>query len=90
MHHSRNLPLVAPITQPLYKSCFLFMKNYLQMQKWFKMARDTGIKVKVALIGPCQSGKSIIANFLSDATENSIEEYHPTHVVRILELESVR
>lgn len=54
------------------------------------MSKDAGVKVKVALIGPCESGKSVIANFLSDATENSIEEYHPTHVVRILEFESVK
>ena len=39
---------------------------------------------------PFQSGKTLLANFLADATENpSEEEYRPTHVVRILEFESV-
>ncbi len=36
-----------------------------------------------------QSGKTMLANFLSDATENPSEEYRPTHVVRILEFEAV-
>jgi hypothetical protein len=36
-----------------------------------------------------QSGKTLLANFLSDATENPSEDYRPTHVVRILEFESV-
>jgi Rab-like protein 5 len=34
-----------------------------------------------------QSGKTTIANFLSDATENSSGEYRPTQGVRILEFE---
>ena len=36
-----------------------------------------------------KSGKSSIANFLSDATETPFSEtYRPTHVVRILEFDS--
>ncbi len=31
----------------------------------------------------------MLANFLADATENPIEEYQPTHVVRVLEFETV-
>ena len=52
------------------------------------MAKET-IKVKVALIGPCESGKTLLANFLADATENTIEEYLPTKVARALEFETV-
>ena len=52
------------------------------------MAKET-IKVKVALIGPCESGKTLLANFLADATENTIEEYQPTKVARALEFETV-
>ena len=32
----------------------------------------------------------MLANFLADATENPMEEYQPTHVVRVLEFETVR
>ncbi len=51
------------------------------------MAIDSGLKVKIGLIGPCQSGKTILANFLSDATESLLEDYNPTHVVRVLEFD---
>ena len=44
-------------------------------------------KVKIVLVGPCQSGKTMIANFLSDATENIGGEYRPTAGARILEFE---
>ncbi|KDR18061.1 intraflagellar transport protein 22 homolog isoform X2 [Zootermopsis nevadensis] len=44
-------------------------------------------KLKILLLGPCASGKTTIANFLSDATENSSGEYRPTQGVRILEFE---
>ncbi|KAK3595743.1 hypothetical protein CHS0354_025372 [Potamilus streckersoni] len=44
-------------------------------------------KVKVLILGPCQSGKTTISNFLADATEISSGEYHPTQGVRILEFE---
>ena len=45
-------------------------------------------KVKIVMVGPCQSGKTMIANFLADATENIGGEYRPTAGVRILEFES--
>lgn len=44
-------------------------------------------KAKVLVLGPCESGKTVISNFLSDATETSGGEYHPTQGVRILEFE---
>ena len=44
-------------------------------------------KVKILLAGPCQAGKTMIANFLSDATESVGGEYRPTIGVRILEFE---
>ncbi|XP_028513044.1 intraflagellar transport protein 22 homolog isoform X3 [Exaiptasia diaphana] len=44
-------------------------------------------KAKILIIGPCESGKTVLANFLSDATETSGGEYHPTQGVRILEFE---
>ena len=33
------------------------------------MAIDSGVKIKVAFVGPCQSGKTTLSNFLADATE---------------------
>ncbi|XP_022793043.1 intraflagellar transport protein 22 homolog isoform X4 [Stylophora pistillata] len=45
-------------------------------------------KAKILVLGPCESGKTVITNFLSDATETSGGEYHPTQGVRILEFES--
>ena len=44
-------------------------------------------KVKILMVGPCQSGKTMIANFLADATETVGGEYRPTAGVRILEFE---
>ena len=44
-------------------------------------------KVKIVMVGPCQSGKTMIANFLADATETVGGEYRPTAGVRILEFE---
>lgn len=35
-----------------------------------------------------QSGKTLISNFLAEATDSSGGEYHPTQGVRILEFES--
>lgn len=52
------------------------------------MAKDSGISIKIGIIGPCQSGKTTLANFLADATEATIEDYTPTHVVRILEFDT--
>ncbi|XP_029468531.1 intraflagellar transport protein 22 homolog isoform X1 [Rhinatrema bivittatum] len=45
-------------------------------------------KAKVLLVGPSESGKTVLANFLSDATETVGGEYNPTQGVRILEFES--
>ena len=45
-------------------------------------------KVKIVMVGPCQAGKTMIANFLADATENIGGEYRPTAGVRVLEFES--
>ncbi|XP_077995703.1 intraflagellar transport protein 22 homolog [Glandiceps talaboti] len=45
-------------------------------------------KAKILVLGPCESGKTTISNFLADATETSGGEYHPTQGVRILEFES--
>ncbi|XP_028283761.1 intraflagellar transport protein 22 homolog [Parambassis ranga] len=45
-------------------------------------------KAKILLVGPNESGKTVLANFLSDTTENVGGEYRPTQGVRILEFES--
>ncbi|KAM4728707.1 intraflagellar transport protein 22 homolog [Anableps anableps] len=45
-------------------------------------------KAKILFIGPTESGKTVLANFLSDTTENMGGEYRPTQGVRILEFES--
>jgi len=45
-------------------------------------------KAKVIVIGPPESGKTFLCNFLADATEFSGGEYHPTQGVRILEFET--
>ncbi|KAG7188213.1 hypothetical protein KM043_016083 [Ampulex compressa] len=42
--------------------------------------------LKLVLIGPVKSGKSIISNHIADATEAPFD-YHPTQGVRILEFE---
>ncbi|KAE8622634.1 hypothetical protein XENTR_v10005317 [Xenopus tropicalis] len=44
-------------------------------------------KAKVLVVGPTESGKTILANFISDATETIGGEYNPTQGVRILEFE---
>ena len=44
-------------------------------------------KVKILMVGPCQSGKTMISNFVSDATESVGGEYRPTAGARILEFE---
>ncbi|XP_030016385.1 intraflagellar transport protein 22 homolog isoform X2 [Sphaeramia orbicularis] len=46
------------------------------------------LKVKILFIGPNESGKTVLANFLSDTTENVGGEYRPTQGARILEFES--
>ncbi|XP_034039252.1 intraflagellar transport protein 22 homolog [Thalassophryne amazonica] len=45
-------------------------------------------KVKILFVGPSESGKTVLANFLSDTTENIGGDYRPTQGVRILEFES--
>ncbi|XP_063238590.1 intraflagellar transport protein 22 homolog [Bacillus rossius redtenbacheri] len=45
------------------------------------------IKLKILVIGPCESGKTTIANLLAEATENAVGDYRPTQAVRILEFE---
>lgn len=44
-------------------------------------------KAKIIVVGPCDSGKTVISNFLGDQTDHSQSEYHPTAGVRILEFE---
>ncbi|XP_052798201.1 intraflagellar transport protein 22 homolog [Mya arenaria] len=45
-------------------------------------------KAKVLVLGPCESGKTALSNFLADATETASGEYHPTQGCRILEFEN--
>lgn len=45
-------------------------------------------RTKVAVVGPLESGKTILSNFLSEATASSDKEYRSTQGVRILEFES--
>ncbi|XP_067136391.1 intraflagellar transport protein 22 homolog isoform X2 [Centruroides vittatus] len=45
-------------------------------------------KTKILVVGPSASGKSVVCNFLAEATDSSTGEYHPTQGVRILEFES--
>ncbi|XP_054273111.1 intraflagellar transport protein 22 homolog [Macrosteles quadrilineatus] len=44
--------------------------------------------LKIVLIGPCRSGKTVIANFLSDCSDSVSGEYRPTQGVRIVEFET--
>lgn len=46
------------------------------------------MQVKILFIGPTESGKTVLANFLSDTIDNVGGEYKPTIGVRILEFES--
>lgn len=43
--------------------------------------------MKILIIGPPQSGKSRLANFIADREDNSTFGYRPTVGVRILEFE---
>jgi len=45
-------------------------------------------KAKIIVVGPSESGKTYLSNFLADATEFSGGEYHPTQGCRILEFET--
>lgn len=40
------------------------------------------MQVKILFIGPTEGGKTVLANFLSDITENVGGEYKPTVGVR--------
>ncbi|KAL6056235.1 hypothetical protein STEG23_020604, partial [Scotinomys teguina] len=44
------------------------------------------LKAKILFVGPCESGKTVLANFLTDSSD--ITEYNPTQGVRILEFEN--
>ncbi|KPP61127.1 rab-like protein 5-like [Scleropages formosus] len=46
------------------------------------------LKAKILVIGPSESGKTVLSNFLSDTVETIGGEYYPTQGVRILEFES--
>ncbi|XP_071849648.1 intraflagellar transport protein 22 homolog [Apostichopus japonicus] len=46
------------------------------------------LKAKILVIGPCDSGKSVLSNFLAEASDISGGAYHPTQGARILEFES--
>ena len=43
--------------------------------------------IKILVIGPVQSGKSTIANFIAERTQSSGMGYRPTSGVRILQFE---
>jgi len=45
------------------------------------------LKAKILVVGPPKCGKTVLSNFLSDATENIAMEYRPTKGVRIVEFE---
>ena len=45
-------------------------------------------KVIILVVGPCENGKTVLSNFLADATDTSSGEYHPTQGCRILEFET--
>ena len=44
-------------------------------------------KVKILIVGPSNSGKTVVSNFLADATDSTSGVYRPTQGVRILEYE---
>eukprot|EP00730_Choanoeca_flexa_P019643 TRINITY_DN9603_c0_g1_i6.p1 TRINITY_DN9603_c0_g1~~TRINITY_DN9603_c0_g1_i6.p1 ORF type:complete len:188 (+),score=28.51 TRINITY_DN9603_c0_g1_i6:711-1274(+) len=46
------------------------------------------LKAKVAIVGPCETGKSVLSNFLADAiADGRTAAYRPTKGCRILEFE---
>eukprot|EP00442_Polarella_glacialis_P039901 CAMPEP_0115084214 /NCGR_PEP_ID=MMETSP0227-20121206/21097_1 /TAXON_ID=89957 /ORGANISM="Polarella glacialis, Strain CCMP 1383" /LENGTH=193 /DNA_ID=CAMNT_0002472919 /DNA_START=68 /DNA_END=649 /DNA_ORIENTATION=+ len=51
-------------------------------------AADSANRQKVVIVGPCEVGKSIIANVIAEAAEAVSEAYRPTTGVRILECET--
>mmetsp|Transcript_34975 Transcript_34975/g.69443 ORF Transcript_34975/g.69443 Transcript_34975/m.69443 type:complete len:195 (+) Transcript_34975:90-674(+) len=48
---------------------------------------DYSSRQKVLIVGPCEAGKSTIANILTEASESASEVYRPTVGVRILDCE---
>ncbi|KAL7639051.1 UNVERIFIED_CONTAM: hypothetical protein RMT77_010585 [Armadillidium vulgare] len=48
---------------------------------------NNNTKVKILLVGPVKSGKTTLANFLSDAADYGSERYRPTKGCRIVEFE---
>jgi Rab-like protein 5 len=48
----------------------------------------TNDKITVFLVGPSQTGKTAIANYLADLNESLSSEYHPTQGVRLECLEN--
>jgi len=49
---------------------------------------DPGSKQKVLVVGPCEAGKTLVANVLAEAVETASEIYRPTVGVRIMEFET--
>mmetsp|Transcript_64559 Transcript_64559/g.138406 ORF Transcript_64559/g.138406 Transcript_64559/m.138406 type:complete len:196 (-) Transcript_64559:52-639(-) len=47
--------------------------------------QDNSSRQKILVVGPCESGKSILSNVLAEAAEAASELYRPTVGVRILE-----
>ncbi|XP_049643840.1 intraflagellar transport protein 22 homolog [Suncus etruscus] len=45
------------------------------------------LKAKILFVGPCESGKTVLANFLTEFSEY-ISDYKPTQGVRILEFKN--
>eukprot|EP00930_Biecheleria_cincta_P104582 TRINITY_DN96954_c0_g1_i1.p1 TRINITY_DN96954_c0_g1~~TRINITY_DN96954_c0_g1_i1.p1 ORF type:complete len:194 (-),score=37.90 TRINITY_DN96954_c0_g1_i1:84-665(-) len=51
-------------------------------------ASEASNRHKVIVVGPCESGKSIISNVIAEAADSASEAYRPTAAVRILECET--
>jgi len=51
------------------------------------MQGDGGSRPKVLFVGPCEGGKSTIANVLAENADAASDNYRPTVGVRILEFE---
>lgn len=53
------------------------------------MDSNSGERVKILIIGPCQAGKTAITNFIAERSDTLNPEYHPTAACRIVEFEKV-
>merc|ERR1712146_104423 len=51
------------------------------------MAQATSSRQKVLLVGPCEAGKSTLANVLAESSDVASDTYRPTVGCRILEFE---